>query len=88
MAFSTFTVWTSRSNWLIDDARCSGEILACLSGTKWPSRSSCSFDDAVTKSSYFISKIVSEKKQQKKIKIYCLRGKMLLDIFHLGLEKA
>ena len=43
--------WTSRSSWLIDDSSCSGEILACLSGTKWPACSSCSFDDAVRKSS-------------------------------------
>ena len=29
-----------------------------------------------------------EKQKNVKIKIYCLRGKMLLDIFHLGLKKA
>ena len=89
LAFPTFTAWTSRSSWLTDDTRCSGEIPACLSGTKWPSRSSCSFDDAVGKRSSLISKIVLEiKEKQKNCKIYCLRGKMLLDIFHLGLKKA
>jgi len=41
-------------------------MLACLSGTKWPSRSSCSFDDAVGKGSYFISKIVPEIKEKQK----------------------
>ena len=50
--------------------RCSGEILACLSVTKWPSRPgvtlSCSFDDVVREALRLFPNVPKIKEKQKK----------------------
>ena len=63
---------------------CSGKILVCLSETKWPSCSHVFLMMVLEKARHLLPNVPGIKEKQ----ILLIRGKMFLDCFQLGLEKA